>query len=59
MTANKIEEFRVHLGFDSALAVDKTGRSGGLAILWRQPFDCTVLSYSSNFINVKVSSVGS
>lgn len=35
--------------------MNRTGRSGGLAILWRQLFDCAVLSYSLNFINVVVS----
>jgi exonuclease III len=37
MHANKIEEVRVRLGFDGAFAVDKIGRSGGLACLWKSP----------------------
>lgn len=48
----------MRLGFDHAFAVDRTGRSGGLALFWRHPFECNVLNYNSNFINVEVSSVG-
>lgn len=47
MRANKIEDVRVR-------SVDKVGRSGGLAILWKHPFDRTVTRYSSNFIDVEV-----
>jgi len=32
---NKIEVFRYVLGFDFCFAVDRTGRSGGLALFWR------------------------
>jgi len=28
---------------------------GGLAILWKHPFDCNLLNYSTNFINMEVS----
>ncbi|MCH80235.1 hypothetical protein A2U01_0001001 [Trifolium medium] len=52
--ANKIEEIRVGLGFDAFFAVDRIGRSGGLAILWRQPFVCNLINYSTNFINMEV-----
>lgn len=52
--ANIIEEIRVRLGFDAAFAVDRIGRSGGLALLWKHPFECNILNYSSNFINVEV-----
>jgi len=31
--ANRIEEIRVRLGFDASFAVDRTGRSGSLALL--------------------------
>ncbi|MCH82637.1 endonuclease/exonuclease/phosphatase family protein [Trifolium medium] len=52
--ANKIEEVRVRLGFDASFAVDRVGRSGGLAILWKHPFDCNLINFSSNFINIEV-----
>jgi len=32
---NKIEVFRYVLGFDFCFAIDRTGRSGGLALFWR------------------------
>lgn len=56
--ANRIDEIRARLGFDGAFAVDRVGRSGGLALLWRHLFDCRILNFSSNFINVEVSTAG-
>jgi exonuclease III len=52
--ANKIEETRVRLGFDASFAVDRIGRSGGLAVLWKHPFVCHIINYSTNFINLEV-----
>ena len=52
--ANKIEEIHIRLGFEEAFIVSGIGRSGGLAILWRHPLKCNILSYSQNFINVVV-----
>jgi hypothetical protein len=52
--ANRIEEIRVRLGFDASFAVDKIGRSGGLAIFWKHPFDCNLVNFSQNFINMEV-----
>ncbi|MCH84659.1 endonuclease/exonuclease/phosphatase family protein, partial [Trifolium medium] len=52
--ANKIEETRIRLGFDASFAVDKIGRSGGLAVLWKHPFVCNIINYSTNFINLEV-----
>ncbi|MCH86334.1 endonuclease/exonuclease/phosphatase family protein [Trifolium medium] len=42
------------LGFDNAFAVDRIGRSGGLAILWRRKAECQIITYSQNFINVEI-----
>lgn len=52
--SNKIEELRVKLGFDFCFAVDRQGRGGGLAVLWRQQSTCSIQTYSSNFINMVV-----
>jgi hypothetical protein len=52
--ANKIEEIRSRLGFDGAFVVDRIGRSGGLACLWKLPFECNLINYSTNFINMEV-----
>jgi hypothetical protein len=54
--ANKITEIKIKLGFDESFAVDRIGRSGGLALLWRNQVSCRIINYSQNFINVEVSS---
>jgi exonuclease III len=54
--ANKITEIKNKLGFDAAFAVDRIGRSGGLALLWKNKINCQIINYSNNFINVEVSS---
>jgi hypothetical protein len=54
--ANKITEIKTKLGFDAAFAVDRIGRSGSLALLWKNTITCNVISYSQNFINVEVGS---
>jgi exonuclease III len=38
--ANKITEIKNKLGFDAAFAVDRIGRSGGLALLWKNKINC-------------------
>ncbi|GAU37344.1 hypothetical protein TSUD_395250 [Trifolium subterraneum] len=49
-----IEFIRVMLGFDSCLAIDVEGRSGGLAVFWKDSSKCRVLNYTRNFINMLV-----
>lgn len=56
--ANNIEELCVRTGFDFAFPIDITNRSGSLTLLWRQLFDCKVINYSTNFINIEMSCVG-
>lgn len=51
---NKVEELRVKLGFDHCFSVDRIGRSGGLAIFWKNNFSREILSYSRNHIDVAV-----
>jgi hypothetical protein len=46
------------LGFDAAFAVDRIGRSGGLALLWRNNINCQIINYSQNFINAEVNTEG-
>ncbi|XP_031120802.1 uncharacterized protein LOC116024038 [Ipomoea triloba] len=45
---------RVKLGFDGLFYVDNIGLSGGLALLWRKNCTASLLSYSRNHIDVKV-----
>ncbi|GAU10377.1 hypothetical protein TSUD_382990 [Trifolium subterraneum] len=49
-----IESIRVLLGFDSCLAIDVEGRSGGLTVFWKDSSKCRVLNYTRNFINMLV-----
>ncbi|GAU43015.1 hypothetical protein TSUD_28340 [Trifolium subterraneum] len=42
------------LGFDSCLAIDVEGRSGGLAVFWKDSSKCQVVNYTRNFINLIV-----
>lgn len=42
------------LGFEGAFFVDVQGRSGGLALLWRNKEEVQMLSYSKNHIDVLV-----
>nr|DAD34711.1 TPA_asm: hypothetical protein HUJ06_005351 [Nelumbo nucifera] len=51
---NKIEEIRIHIGFADAFVVDREGRGGGIAFLWKAPNMCSLLDYSNNHINVQV-----
>lgn len=50
--ANKIEELRVKYNFAQCFSVDRVGRSGGLAIFWKNNVNCEITSYSRNHVNV-------
>jgi hypothetical protein len=52
--ANKMEELRYMLGFDSCFSVDREGRGGGIALMWRSSFHCSVINFSSNHVDVEV-----
>ncbi|KAL9675427.1 hypothetical protein QQ045_003629 [Rhodiola kirilowii] len=51
---NRVEVLRRKLGFDCGLGVDSNGRSGGLAIWWKEELQLTVRSFSSNHINCEL-----
>lgn len=55
--AIRIEEIK-SLGFNSCFVVDVNGRGVGLALLWKDPFECHLLNCSSNFINIQVHQSG-
>lgn len=42
------------MGFPNAFAVDRTGRDGGLALLWRGDVDLIIRSYTSLHIDVVI-----
>lgn len=50
----RFEALRVKLKFTNCFSVDYVGRSGGLAILWRNNISCSIVSYSNNHIDVHV-----
>ncbi|RHN78278.1 putative endonuclease/exonuclease/phosphatase [Medicago truncatula] len=52
--SNKISDLCYTIGFDNHFSVDCIGRSGGLAILWRNSINCSLINYSQNFINMSV-----
>lgn len=42
------------LKFEACLSVDVKGRSGGIAMMWRNVENCNVLNYSRSFVNIIV-----
>lgn len=49
---NKLKELSVKFGFKNYFAVDRVGRGGGLAVMWKPNVACKVDNYSQNHINV-------
>lgn len=43
--ANKTEKLHVKFGFSQCFSVDRVGRSGGLAVFWRNNVSCEITSY--------------
>ena len=54
MHGNKIADLFYTIGFDNHFSVDRIGRSGGLAVLWRNSINCSLINYSQNFINLLI-----
>lgn len=55
---NKVDRVRDMLGFEGAIAVDSQGHSGGLAFLWRNKDEVTLLSLRKNHIDVLIDMKG-
>jgi hypothetical protein len=51
---NKMELVRVKLGFEGLFAVDPIGRSGGLALLWKEVDILEIQNFSKQHINAIV-----
>ncbi|XP_060959342.1 uncharacterized protein LOC115704505 [Cannabis sativa] len=49
-----LERVRAKLKFEGMFAVDACGRSGGVALLWRNKQEVKVLNYATNFVDVEV-----
>ena len=52
--SGEMEWLRSRWGFENCLTVDSVGRSGGLALLWRQEVSLEILSYSNHHIDAKI-----
>ena len=54
----RAENLKSTLGYDCSFAVDASGRSGGLAILWNNEIKVEILGFSKYHIDGKVLGVG-
>jgi hypothetical protein len=43
--SEKMQKLRVFMGFEGMLTVESVGKSGGLALLWRDNREVTILNY--------------
>jgi hypothetical protein len=50
----RMEWIKVKLGFVSLLAVDPVGRSGGVALLWKEENEIKIQNYSRRHISAIV-----
>uniref|UniRef100_A0A803NPV8 Reverse transcriptase domain-containing protein n=1 Tax=Cannabis sativa TaxID=3483 RepID=A0A803NPV8_CANSA len=50
-----IEKVRLAIGFQGVFSVDCRGKSGGVALFWRDTDEVSLLGYGVNFIDVVVS----
>lgn len=51
---NKMQFIRIRLGFYGLFTVDCIGHSGGLALLWKEESNVTIMGYSRNHIDASV-----
>jgi hypothetical protein len=49
-----MESIREALKYDACLAIDVEGRSGGLAVMWKNNINCRVINFSRNFVNMLI-----
>ena len=54
---SRVEELRVKFRFQNKFCVDRVGRGGGLATLWKDSSHCDVSGYSSNHIDFVIHDV--
>lgn len=51
---SKLERIKIQLGYDGLFVVERVGRSGGLALLWKAPSNVDILKFANNFIDAEV-----
>lgn len=49
-----MQALKVQLGFYCCLVVESEGRSGGLAMLWQNELNLTIMSYSKHHISAHI-----
>lgn len=59
LKVRQIEKCKFRLGFDNYLVVDCNGRSGGLALLWKNEVLQKVNNYSKSHIDAQIKKEGS
>ena len=52
----RIEDIRTKIGFDYAFTAPSVGRSGGLALLWKQEVDMCIQNFSQHHIDAHMDS---
>ena len=57
LSSKKMEIIRVKVGFDYAFTVPSVGRSGGLALLWKQEVDVSIRNFSQHHIDAHMESI--
>lgn len=50
----RMEQVRARLGYQGLIVVEAEGRSGGLALLWRETDQVNLISLSQHHIDVEV-----
>lgn len=58
MNKNNIDEVKLTLGFSCCFSVDSVGRSGGIAMLWKDSLKIQVSRFSRNFIDLEIDEDG-
>lgn len=53
-----LESVRIRLGFHDCLTVNPVGRSGGLAMLWKEESSLEVVNFSNQHIHTRVRELG-
>ena len=51
---DKMERWRLKLGYSCKLVVNSVGKSGGLCLLWDNNINVSLLSYSQGHIDVSI-----
>lgn len=51
---NQLEKVRSRLGFDGLFVVDPVGKSGGIALLWKEANTLEIFNYSRSYIHAIV-----